>query len=191
MRTYPFISWNTLLGLALCTLVTASAAAQDVDGNVYGAPSVQFYINRTRGQDTPNVSMRATIQRDLNMSSGGGGGVNLSPSVFQGGGGGGAAIEKPFAHASHRPTVSPYLNLLREDLSDPSIPNYQTLVQPQLKQIEFQQAQQRQNDIVYRQLQQVQARAGFNPQGSQVMLPTGHATTFQYYGSYYPLGRRR
>jgi hypothetical protein len=142
------------------------------------------------------VGLRGTIGRDLNVSgtSGAGAGVNFTPTFLQGGGlgGGGAAIEKPFEHASHRPTVSPYLNLLREDLTDDVIPNYQTLVRPQLEQIAFQQSQQRQNDMVYRQLQQIQARAGFNPQGSEVMLPTGHVTTYQFLGNYYPaLATRR
>ena len=195
MRTFNFVVFGVWTALAAALLGNASAAAQE--GDIYSSPSVDYYINRTRNQDMPNVGLRGTIGRDLNVSgtSGAGAGVNFQPTFLQGGGFGGeagAAIEKPFSHASHRPTVSPYLNLLREDLTDETIPNYHTLVRPQLEQIQFQQSQQRQNDLVYRQLQQIQAQAGFNPQGSQVMLPTGHVTTYQFLGSYYPaLASRR
>jgi hypothetical protein len=195
MRTCTSIAFGLWIGLAAGVLTSHSARAQDVDGNIFTSPTVDFYINRTRNQDRANVGLQATINRELNVSGGGGGvGTSYQPSFLQGsgfGGGGGAVVEKPFAHASHRPTVSPYLNLLREDLTDDVIPNYQTLVRPQLEQIAFQQSQQRQNDMVYRQLQQIQARAGFNPQGSQVMLPTGHVTTYQFLGSYYPSLQRR
>jgi hypothetical protein len=189
MRTFNFAIFGLWAGLATTMLGIDSVGAQE--GDIYRSPSVDYYINRTRNQDMPNVGMRGTIGRDLNVSgtSGAGAGVNFTPTFLQGGGiggGAGAAIEKPFAHASHRPTVSPYLNLLREDLTDETIPNYHTLVRPQLEQIQFQQSQQRQNDLVYRQLQQIQARAGFNPQGSETMLPTGHVTTYQFLGTYYP-----
>jgi hypothetical protein len=191
MRAKPLLAIAMLAGAGLALVAPAPASAQDED--IYRSPSVDFYINRVRGQDRVNVSLQNQISRDVNSRPGGG--ISYQPGFLQGGGGGGgpaAAINKPFSNASHRPTVSPYLNLLRDELSDETIPNYHTLVRPQMEQIQFQQTQQRQNDLVYRQLQQIQAQAGFNPQGSEVMLPTGHSTTFQYYGSYYPMpGRRR
>jgi hypothetical protein len=56
----------------------------------------------------------------------------------------------PARYEPARPTVSPYLNLLRRDIGP--IPNYHTLVRPQLQQREHQQRQQivnaqRQGDI--------------------------------------------
>jgi hypothetical protein len=161
---------------------------------LYASPSVDFYINRNRGQDVPNVGLRATVQRDLNQGRPIGGST-YQPTFLQGGGasvGPSLPAQKPFANATHRPTVSPYLNLMREDFSDETVPNYHTLVRPQLEQIQFQQAQQQRNDVVYRQLQQIQARGGLSPQGSEEMIPTGHATGFLNYSYYYPFpGRRR
>jgi len=185
--------------IALAFLVAAAswvagvgqAAAQE---NIFSSPSVDFYINRSRNQDIPQVGLEDTVRRDINRGRVGGRST-YTPGFLQGAGGGGGTampVQKPFANATHRPTVSPYLNLLREDLTDEVVPNYHTLVRPQLQQIEFQQQQQQQNAMMYRQLQQLQARSAFTPQGSETMLPTGHMTTFLNLGGYYPMpGRRR
>lgn len=60
---------------------------------------------------------------------------------------------KPFSTAANGPTVSPYLNLFR-DQDDQAAPNYYTFVQPQVQQIEA--AQQQRIDIqrLQRQVQQ-------------------------------------
>lgn len=179
------VSFILAVGLAWGFLTISPAAAQE---SIYGSPSADYYINRTRGQDRLNYGVRQQVQSDLNRGRPAGG-VSIRPSFLQGGGAVGgqtAPAEKPFANASHRPTVSPYLNLMRDDLTDEFVPNYHTLVRPQLDQIQFQQTQQRRNEVMYRQLQQVQAQAAFNPQGSETMTPTGHMTTFQYYQPYYP-----
>jgi hypothetical protein len=63
-------------------------------------------------------------------------------------------IAKPFQPAFQRPTVSPYLNLYREELDD-SLPNYFAFVLPQLRQEEF--AYQQQMELARLQ-QQLQAR---------------------------------
>ena len=52
------------------------------------------------------------------------------------------SISKPFSNYQPRPTVSPYLNLFRTDGSDF---DYQTLVQPMLRQQEINQRQQQTN----------------------------------------------
>jgi hypothetical protein len=96
---------------------------------------------------------------------------------------------KPFSSFSPGPTVSPYLNLFRTDLSGNNALNYQTLVEPQLRQQQLnQQVQKREQQTNYR-LQAIAAQADFNPQGSREEFPTGHQTVFMYYGHYYPQAR--
>ena len=100
---------------------------------------------------------------------------------------------KPFANTSSRPTVSPYLNLFREDLGGTNDFNYHTLVRPQLQQQQVNRQVQDQARATSQRVQQLSARSAFNAQGSQNQSPTGHQTVFGYYGRYYPglSGRRR
>lgn len=84
----------------------------------------------------------------------------------------------------NRPTVSPYLNLLRTN-SNVSAPNYQTLVRPALE--SRQRATRQQSSI-----QQLQSRVT-NMQGQmasrnqgQSGFTTGHPTRFMTYLHYYP-----
>jgi hypothetical protein len=99
---------------------------------------------------------------------------------------------KPYANYSPAPTVSPYLNLFREDLDGQSDLNYQTLVQPQLRQQAINERQQRENFDLTRRLQSIAAQSDYNPAGSTSQPPTGHQTVFMYYGHYYPaLGQQR
>jgi len=101
---------------------------------------------------------------------------------------------KPFGNYSPAPTVSPYLNLFREDLGGQSDLNYQTLVRPQLRQQAINDRQQRESMEMARRLQSIGAQSDFNPAGSTTQPPTGHQTVFMYYGHYYPTmqqGRRR
>lgn len=105
---------------------------------------------------------------------------------------GGSLSAKPFSSYSPSPTVSPYLNLFREDFEGNSDLNYNTLVQPMLQQQQVNQQVQRQAIELERQLQSVAAQSDFNPQGSKDIYPTGHQTVFGYYGHYYPtVGRQR
>jgi hypothetical protein len=98
---------------------------------------------------------------------------------------------KPFANYSPAPTVSPYLNLFREDLDGESDLNYQTLVQPQLRQQAINDRQQRESMEMSSRLQSLGAQSDFNPAGSTNQPPTGHQTIFQYYGHYYPALQQR
>jgi hypothetical protein len=99
---------------------------------------------------------------------------------------------KPYANYSPAPTVSPYLNLFREDLDGQSDFNYQTLVQPQLRQQAINERLQRESLDQTRRLQSIGAQSDFNPAGSTSQPPTGHQTVFMYYGHYYPaLGQQR
>jgi hypothetical protein len=107
-------------------------------------------------------------------------------------GSGGSSTAKPFTSFSPEPTVSPYLNLFREDFEGNSDLNYNTLVRPMLQQQEVNQQVQRQAQDLQRQLQSVAAQSDFNPQGAKDVYPTGHQTVFRYYGHYYPtMGRQR
>jgi hypothetical protein len=94
--------------------------------------------------------------------------------------------EKPFANVSTRPTVSPYLNLFREDLSDAGDLNYQTLVRPQIQQQQVNQEFQDASRALSYRVQQISARPAYHPGGSKSQAPTGHQTVFGYYGRFYP-----
>jgi hypothetical protein len=103
---------------------------------------------------------------------------------------------KPFSNFSPAPTVSPYLNLFRDDsIGGENDLNYQTLVRPQLQQQATNDRLQRENFDLNRRLQSIAAQSDYNPQGSANQPPTGHQTVFMYYGHYYPAlqqsGRRR
>ena len=84
----------------------------------------------------------------------------------------------------NRPTVSPYLNLLRPQ-GGVAIPNYQALVRPQLQQQQINQQQ-------GRQLQQLQRRTYQGPSsqssaGAPIAIrSTGHTTGFMNYSAYFP-----
>jgi hypothetical protein len=94
---------------------------------------------------------------------------------------------KPFSSVSSSPTVSPYLNLFREDLDGGSDFNYQTLVRPQLQQQQFNQQIERQNLELSRRVQSISAQSPYkNPAGSESIYPTGHQTVSGYYSHFYP-----
>jgi hypothetical protein len=98
---------------------------------------------------------------------------------------------KPFSSYSSSPTVSPYLNLFREDLEGGGDLNYNTLVRPQLQQQQFNQQVQRQNMQLAQRLQSISARSDFNVQGARDQFPTGHKTVYFYHSHFYPsFGRR-
>jgi len=111
---------------------------------------------------------------------------STSSRLSLGANGGGALASKPFDNYSAAPTVSPYLNLFREDLGGNDDFNYQTLVRPQLEQQRFNEQVQRQAQDINRRLQSLSAQPDFNPQGDRNVMPTGHQTVFMNYGHYYP-----
>jgi hypothetical protein len=129
-----------------------------------------------------------TFAGGINNDGLGGGTVSRPAASFGVGSGTGGA--KPFAGVSTRPTVSPYLNLFREDLDGFSDFNYQTLVRPQLQQQEINQNLQRQQQELSANVQAMVAKPAFNPQGSQSQHPTGHQTMFRQLSHYYPLAAR-
>ncbi len=113
-------------------------------------------------------------------NSGGASGPRLQSSL-------GGSTSKPFSSVSSSPTVSPYLNLFREDLNGSGDLNYQTLVRPQLQQMATNQSFQRQSNELAQRVQSISAQSAFqNPAGSETQYPTGHQTVFGYHGRYYP-----
>lgn len=93
---------------------------------------------------------------------------------------------KPFQAMVSTPTVSPYLNLHRDDANSESAPNYFSLVRPQLEQIEAQRSQQRDLQQLRGQLQTISSTV-VRPQGQGAGLPgTGtparYMDTAQFYG---------
>lgn len=103
--------------------------------------------------------------------------------------GSGSGGSKPFSSVSRGPTVSPYLNLFvgSDGLNDQDVAyNYQTLVKPQIQQMEINQQLQQQQQQLNRQVQQLSTRPAFDPRGSQTMSPTGHPTAFMNYSHFYP-----
>jgi hypothetical protein len=76
-----------------------------------------------------------------------------------------------------RPTVSPYMNLYRQDAQ--GLPTYQTLVRPQVQQQGVNQLQQ--TEITQLRSQLASQRA----QQQQPLPTTGHVTYFRNYGHYF------
>ena len=97
----------------------------------------------------------------------------------------------------NRPTVSPYLNLTTRDASN-GLPNYFTMVRPQLDRRQQDVAQQRQNASVQRQLSQVQNQVRETQQQQAGSVLTGRmgwsSRGMPRFGNtlnFYPASRRR
>jgi hypothetical protein len=81
------------------------------------------------------------------------------------------------------PTVSPYLNLFQNNRNgrfSRALPNYYSLVRPQLQQNEFNQAQLQIQQQQARSIQELQAGVGYLVQQQQTGQPvlTGHSSWF-------------
>ena len=61
----------------------------------------------------------------------------------------------PFSHVAEGPTLSPYLNLYRDETDD-AIPNYYAFVRPQQRQIEMNQQQARELNTLRQRVRQAQ-----------------------------------
>jgi hypothetical protein len=142
-------------------------------GTGYTASSMNS--NSLAGARVNNINVGRAQQRSP-ASLGPRIGLGVGPSV----------AGKPFQSFSPAPTVSPYLNLFREDREGGGDLNYNTLVRPMLQQQQFNQDVQRQAMEVQRRLQAISAQSDFNPRGSESQMPTGHQTVYRYYGRFYP-----
>jgi hypothetical protein len=98
-----------------------------------------------------------------------------------------AEAQLPFSDISAiRPSVSPYLNLLRS--TGGGVSNYHSLVRPQIQARETMLRQQAQINQVQRQAQRGQP-GGVPVRGSQEIRGTGHETAYMNYLHYYPSRR--
>lgn len=76
-----------------------------------------------------------------------------------------------------RPTVSPYLNLYRQDSQ--GLPTYQTLVRPQVQ-------QQRVNQVQETEITQLRSQLATERASAAQPLPqTGHVSYFRHYSHFY------
>lgn len=95
-----------------------------------------------------------------------------------------AKAQAPKSRVYGRPTISPYLNLLRDDFS--GLSNYHTLVRPEFEQRTI---NQRQGGAIRRLEGEVQSAYRASRDGE---LQTGHRTYFMNYSHFYPsLSNRR
>lgn len=92
---------------------------------------------------------------------------------------------KPFTNLYRTPTISPYLNLTRDDNDPGGLPNYFALVRPQLQQQEVNMRQQHSLDRLNREVEAVEARVAVPPGGDPNLRATGHSVYFQNYSHYY------
>lgn len=100
---------------------------------------------------------------------------------------------RPFASVEREPTISPYLNLFRDDEdNDEAVPNYFTLVRPQVEQRQINLQQQRELQRIESRVRTVQYEQEAGTARTGPLPATGHGTRFFNTGSYYsqPLRRR-
>lgn len=190
-----FRSYCWLLSIVALSLICCanSVFAQTDTTRNYG----QQQLNRIRNQTVGDYSLNQIVRSDLRTNFGLGTGSSLPSSSisrsFSDLGLSRASTSKPFSSVTPSPTVSPYMNLFRDDLSGGNDLNYQTLVRPQLEQQRVNAQVQRQNMELARRVQSISAKSNYgNPQGSESQYPTGHPTSFKYYSHFYPsAGGRR
>jgi hypothetical protein len=96
---------------------------------------------------------------------------------------------KPFSSISKGPSVTPYL-ALDNPFTSPAT-SYYTQIRPQLEQQRVNQQQERQNQLMQRQISQYTAVRPFDPTGSQMQAPTGHASVYMNMGGYYSIPQQR
>ena len=94
-----------------------------------------------------------------------------------------AQTYSPYGDPLQRPTVSPYLNLLR-GTSEGALPNYYTLVRPQLQQRAAALQQQASINQLQRQVNSLPRRDRLSGVSGEIRT-TGHTTLFQNYSHYY------
>lgn len=96
-----------------------------------------------------------------------------------------AQAQQPFSNVQQQPTVSPYLNLLNRQ--GQGLPNYQTLVRPQIRTDQEFARQQGQLSQIQRRQAGLAAGGAFGPRGISTQIRgTGHITRFMDYSHYFP-----
>jgi hypothetical protein len=190
-----------MLIIFLCAASTSAQAPMYSDprpisnvGGTAGQELNQIYRNDIGyGYSSASVNYHTLMDARVRPPYGAGGSMLTNPQRPRIGLGVGSSspASKPFSGYTPPPTISPYLNLFREDFDGSSDFNYQTLVRPMLQQQQFNQQVERQAMEMARRMQSMAAQSDFNPQGSTTQFPTGHQATFMYYGHYYPTANVR
>jgi len=182
--------WQLTAIVALSVLYGTESAVAQTGG--YADRELNRIRNRDVGTYTVDRTIQAVVARDQIRGVSGVTQSSLPRRSYSDLGISSGSLGKPFSTVTPSPTVSPYLNLFREDLSDAGDLNYQTLVRPQLDQQRINAQVQRQNTELSRRVQSISARSDYgNPRGSESQYPTGHPTTFGYYSHFYPSAGRR
>jgi hypothetical protein len=149
--------------LAAMTASLESASAQGTPITTQTRNALSFYGSGTAMNTLSEMPRRSPIQ----PASGG----QLSHSG------------KPFQTASTGPTISPYLNLFRDEReNDSAVPSYYSFVRPQLEQQAANQQQQRE-------IQQLRHQVQAGPQSRTATLPGAgtrarYMDTAQFYGGW-------
>jgi hypothetical protein len=152
-----------LAALSFLVLTAADASAQDLALTNQTRPALNFYGGRSAYNTLSEMPRRSPIQ----PASGG---------QLQHNG-------KPFRGASTGPTISPYLNLFRDERgSTDEVPSYYTFVRPQLEQQATYLEQQREIEQLQRQVQgrPVIPRANVTGSGTRAR----YMDTAQFYGGW-------
>jgi hypothetical protein len=95
---------------------------------------------------------------------------------------------KPFQGIQSDPTVSPYLNLHRNEVEDETAPNYHSFVRPQLEQMEANRRQQLEIMRLQRQMQATSTTVAMpqyrNATATSVRPPARYMDTAQFYSGW-------
>jgi hypothetical protein len=175
-----------IFGLLLVVTLSADAPAQ-VGRDVQNRPTISSGSEFGYNQEMRNVIGSTRIRRPPSIASSSRfvrGLTDRSLSTTRKGG------AKPFANVQRRPTLSPYLNLLRNDGDDlGGLPNYHTFVRPMLQQQRTNRSTSRQIQGLSQEVQAVNRQLAYQSSESSVLRPTGHQTVFMNFSHYYPMGR--
>lgn len=180
------VRFAALLGCCLIVSVAADAWAQSgsrgrsksvmSSGSEFGYnQDMQRVMGSTTVRRAPTIASSSRYTRGLSDRA-------LSTNQQRG--------SKPFANVQRQPTLSPYLNLLRNDGEDVGgAPNYFAFVRPMLDQQQTNRRTNRQIQGLGREMQAVNRQLGHQPSEAGMLRPTGHQTVFMNHSHYYQFGR--
>jgi hypothetical protein len=164
-------------------ITTGSAFGQAIGG--YATSEV----NRLQGSSNPAAYSASRLRANVVNSSVprysfAGVTAGLNQNVL-------GTTSKPFSSIQRGPSVTPYL-AFDQPFSNTAT-SYYTQIRPQLEQQRINQQMQRQQQQMQRQMGEITSRPPYDPQGSENMAPTGHASVYMNYGGYYtpPAPKRR
>lgn len=180
------VRFAALLGWCLIVSLAADAWAQSgsrrqgksvlSSGSEFGYnQDMQRIMSSTTIRQAPSIASSSRYTRGLSDRA-------LSMNQRRG--------SKPFANVQRQPTLSPYLNLLRNDGEDVGgLPNYFAFVRPMLDQQQANRRTNRQIQGLGSEMQAVNRQLAHQPSEASILRPTGHQTVFMNHSHYYQFGR--